>query len=233
VTTSRRAPSLNGLLQLLRRPSHSTLAQLLRTWHGDPPSAARESTAVTPDFVPEPLRAFYRAAASWPEAVVQNRLLAPDELRLEGGQFVFYVENQATHLWATAPYPDDPQVWVIENERGALWEKEHEPLSRFLLQVALFEAVMGAEISAFAAWLDPPAASPHPGELSELPFAPWRWPDYPTRFYARDGVLAVVAPNRTPESGDDVPLYVAAKEEPALRFLEQYVDEAWETTPWD
>jgi hypothetical protein len=110
------------VLEPLTRPTASTLKQFLRAWHGDPSSPAAASVGEVPGFVPEPLRAFYRTTACWPEAVVQNRLLSADELRSERGRFVFYVENQATHLWGTEPALDDPPVWVIENEHGAHWQ---------------------------------------------------------------------------------------------------------------
>jgi hypothetical protein len=221
------------LLNTLVPPSASTLTRFLRAWYGDPRSDPGTSEPEVPAFVPDPLRAFYRAADRWPEAVVQNRLLAPDELRCERGRFVFYVENQATYLWATEPSVEDPPVWGVENEPDVRWQKEDERLSRFLVQVALFEAVMGAEIMASAAWLDPPRLRELLAGLPELPFAPWRWPDYPTRFYAREGVLALVMPNRTPESPDYVSVQIAARDEAALRFLQPYIDDAWEITPWD
>lgn len=46
-------------------------------------------------------------------------------------------------------------MWGRENVSNARWETEGEPLSRFLVQLAVFEAVMGAEAHASAAWFDP------------------------------------------------------------------------------
>lgn len=48
--------------------------------------------------MPAPLREFYVALRSWPDAIVQNRLIDASEPRVEDGRILFYVENQATYL---------------------------------------------------------------------------------------------------------------------------------------
>jgi hypothetical protein len=222
------------MIDLLTRSPPGTAVEFLRKWHGGESPASARADQDIPLFVPRPLREFYVAVQNWPDAVVQNRLLDPTELRLEDGRLLFYVENQAVYLWATSPSADDPPVWGRENVPDASWEKEGEQLSRFLVQLAVFEAVMGADVHASAAWLDPESLGRVLTDLVELPFAPWRWPDHPTRFFGREGVLAVVAPNRTPESSDYVSIYVGAKSESALSFLETHIDDAWDIyTPWD
>jgi hypothetical protein len=220
------------MIDLLTRSPPGTAVEFLRAWHGGA-SVPLALDVDVPDFVPASLREFYVAVRNWPDAIVQNRLIDPTELRLEDGQFLFYVENQAVYLWATEPAAADPPVWGRENVPHASWEKEGEPLSRFLVQLAAFEVVMGADAHASAAWLDPESLSHVTADLVELPFAPWRWPDYPTRFFGRDDVLAVVTPNRTPES-DHVSINFGAKSPDALLFLEAHVNDAWEIyTPWD
>jgi hypothetical protein len=222
------------MIDVLTRSPPGTAAQFLREWHGEGLPASARAAEDVPEFVPAPLREFYVAVGNRPDAIVQNRLIDPSELRLQDGQLLFYVESQAVYLWATEPAAQDPPVWGRENVPDASWEEEGEPLSRFLVQVAVFETVMGADAHASAAWLDPENLTRVLAELVELHFAPWRWPDYPTRFFGREGVLAVVTPNRTPESADYVSINVGAKSDAALSFLEPHIDDAWEIyTPWD
>jgi hypothetical protein len=75
--------------------------------------------------MPAPLRHFYSTIGSWPDASVQNDLLAPRELphlkkedwadiTVEDGKLVFYVENQGVCQWATSGGDggDDAPVWI-------------------------------------------------------------------------------------------------------------------------
>jgi hypothetical protein len=156
-------------------------------------------------------------------------LAAPDELEQTDGLLAFYVENQGVYAWATELEGTDPPVWgTWEDLDSPEWLLEEEPLSRFLLQVVVFEAAFGAPEGAAAAWLSPAAQEELLSRLVTLPLGAWRWPDYPTRFYARDDVVAVICPNRVPDSTDFVSVTVGARNAEALAFLEDLVDSSWE-----
>src|SRR5687767_1395075 len=111
------------MIDILKRSPPGTAEQFLRAWHGGGSPASPRADEDVREFVPAPLREFYVAVRNRPDAIVQNRLIDPAELRLEDGQLLFYVENQAVYLWATAPSAHDPPVWGRENVPDASWEK--------------------------------------------------------------------------------------------------------------
>jgi hypothetical protein len=202
-------------------------ADFLDDWHGTPAARASDDDGLRV-AVPDALRAFYGAVARQPDAIVQNRLIPPQELRPDGDRFVFYVEGEGVYEWATQAGEGDPPVYGRFNEPGEAWEQEREPLSRFLVQVAMFEAVMGAEHHASAAWLAADATEQVLSTLVELPYGAWRWPSDPTRFFGREDVLAVVAPNRTSYGEEHFSIDVGAKTPGTLGFLEPFIDDNWE-----
>jgi hypothetical protein len=103
--------------------------------------------------------------------------------------------------------------------RARDWELEEPPLSAFLLQLLVFEAAIGAEHGASVAWLDRPTLARVLEPLQPLPFGAWRWPGYPSAFYAGDRVVAFVGPNPVPgETG--------ATNTSASRWAR------WMRTPW-
>jgi hypothetical protein len=62
--------------------------------------------------VPRPLREWYELASRWSvPLVVQNHLLGPDEVYLQDGKLVFWLENQAVWVWACDRAGDDPAVF--------------------------------------------------------------------------------------------------------------------------
>jgi hypothetical protein len=198
----------------------------LTEWHGQhSPDYGFPPEEIGPG-IPAPLRDFYEFAGRWPNVVAQNDLLAPDELERTDRLLTFYVENQGVYAWATELEGPDPAVRGTWD--GKEWLPEAEPLSRFLLQVVLFEAAFGASDGASAAWLDPKAHEALVSRFFALPLGAWRWPDYPTRFYARDDVIAIICPNRVPDSDDFVSVTIGARNASGLAFLEDLVDRSWE-----
>ena len=214
-----------SILTPLLEPGPESIRGFLTEWHGRPrPEYGLRSEEIGRP-VPVPLRDFYELAGRWPNVVVQNELAAPDELKQTDGLLVFYVENQGVYAWATQLEGTDPPVWGTWDHD---WLPEEEPLSRFLLQVVVFEAAFGAPAGASVAWLSPEAREELVSRFVPLPLGAWRWPDYPTRFYARDDVVAVVCPNRVPDSTDFVSVTVGARNGETLAFLEDLVDRSWE-----
>jgi hypothetical protein len=115
-----------------------------------------------------------------------------------------------------------------ENEPGEEWQPEEEPLSRFLIQTVLYEAALQAPFRASAAWLEPEELGWALDLLDPLPYRAWRWPAYPTRFHGAQDVVAVVMPNATEEEDTSSSLFVGARTEEAIAFLEDVGDDSRE-----
>jgi hypothetical protein len=210
------------LLDILTRVGPETVERFAYAWYGPPRAVA--SAAEEPGDVPEPLLRFYGVAGRWPNLVVQNALVRPP--RGEGDRVVFYVENQGLCSWMTIrSRQDDARVWAeVEGEAVV----EEEPLSRFLVTVAILEAVFGSPDGASASWLHRDRLSADLGPLRRLPFAPWRGFPEGATFYASDDLLAVSCLNPTPESDEYLSVWVGAHDQSALSPLDPVIDESWE-----
>jgi hypothetical protein len=211
------------LLDILARVGPETVERFAYAWHG-PPQGAVSPDDVPPD-VPEPLRRFYDVAVRWPNLIVQNSLVRPP--KGEGNRVVFYVENQGLCSWMTSRSGgDDAPVWAEATEGETVIE--NEPLSRFLVTVAILEAVFGSPEGASTAWLHRDRLGSGFGPLRRLPFAPWRGFPEDATFYASDDLLAVSCVNATPESDEYLSVWVGARDRPALSALDSIMDENWE-----
>jgi hypothetical protein len=127
------------LLDILTRIGPETVERFACAWHG-PPQGKASPEGATPD-VPEPLRSFYDVAMRWPDLIVQNSFVRPPER--VGDRVVFYVENQGLCSWMTSgSRGDDASVWAEATEGEVVIEDE--PLSRFLVTVAILEAVLAS-----------------------------------------------------------------------------------------
>jgi hypothetical protein len=210
------------LLDVLTRVGPETVERFAYAWYGPPRAVA--SADEGPGDVPEPLRRFYDVAARWPTLVVQNALVRPP--KGEGDRVVFYVENQGLCSWMTIrSRQDDARVWAeVEGEAVV----EEEPLSRFLVTVAILEAVFGSPDGASAAWLHRDRLSGDLGPLRRLSFAPWHGVPEGATCYASDDLLAFSCPNPTPESDEYLSVWVGARDRSALSALDSVMDESWE-----
>jgi hypothetical protein len=158
-------------------------------------------------------------------------LLAPIDLDVDGdGKMIFYVENQGVYLWATDPQGEDPVVWGRFNEEGEAWAREEVLLSEFLIQVCLLEGVFGAPYGASASWVNQLTLERVTAPLQLVPFGPWRWPAYPTRFWAANGAFVFACPNGPSAELPAFSIWVGAKSETPLGYLRAIVDDGWEYT---
>ncbi len=216
-----------NLVDLLREPDDDTIARFLETWHGRlvPP---------VPDAAPGPQPQAIRrlVAVIRPSDFVQNTLEWDPEWARDGDKRVFYVENQGVHVWATDGDGDDAVVWGRFNQPGAVWLAEREPLSQFLLQVVLFEAIMGAAHGASAASITLSQLEAAVAPLERL-LGCWRWPLEPSCFYAGADILAFAGPNGRSREGspDDFSLFVAARHPDALSYLRDLAGIEWTSGP--
>ncbi|HET6324401.1 MAG TPA: hypothetical protein VFG04_06850 [Planctomycetaceae bacterium] len=159
----------------------------------------------------------------------QNRLLTPTELAVdEEGRLTFYMENQGVYVWSTLAEGEDPPVSGMFEEIPPTWTEEDMSLSEFLVEVCLFEAILSAQFGAAAGCASQTTLDRLRPELPLLPLAPWRWPNYPSQFFAREGAFAFVAPY---EHRGEVAfsIWIGAKTSRPLSFLEGMVgDPEWE-----
>ena len=235
------------MFEILAQPPPEAIERFLTSWYGPRTAESPLPEPGRSSAMPAPLRRFYDLIRRWPEAIVQNVVLAPPEMPdlrkeawaetyIDDGKLAFYVENQGVCRWATSPEEvDEAPVWIRGSTLGReihTWELEEPRLSAFLVQVIVFEAVMGANHGASVAWLDRPTLARVVEPLHRLPFGAWRWPSYPTEFYAGDRVLAVAGPNPGPDeavaTAEYVSLSLGAIDGDALEYLDDISQPSWE-----
>lgn len=174
--------------------------------------------------LPPPLVALYQFVGQRKEVIsFQNQLLNPDELDLQGPLLVFYVENQGVYLWAARIDGENPQVVGKFNQEREEWQAEEELLATFLYELCLFEAVMGAPYGASASSCSKDELEAILKYWTPIPYGAWRWPAYPTRFYAINGALLVVMPNY-----DEYTIVCGARKKENLDFMKQFVNKGWD-----
>jgi hypothetical protein len=197
----------------------AALTGFLERWHGqslaEPPAIPGTTTA------PPLLRKMLGVQALVPDVVRHNQLVRPEELVLEDGKIVFLVENQGVCLWATEPDGDDPRVWYRENQDRAPWSEERERLSGFLIQAALFEAILHARFGASATALPDDEAEAILALVAPLGAGRWNWGG--ARFFGADGALVM-----TMENGEACDVWLAARTPLALSRFEGLVTDEWD-----
>jgi hypothetical protein len=210
----------------------ATLRRLAEYWHGPVgPDESFTEEELRGKPVPFPLRWWYQLAGRH-ESIIsgQNMLLEPAELKLDQeGRLLFYVECQGVYLWSATMDGDDPPVWGRFNEPHIPWTEEGMTLSEFLIGACLFQAIMQAPFGASAAWAEESTLKKISVELAPLPLIAWRWPSYPSRFFARNGALMFASPNDDNQGNKAFSIWIGAKIEQPLAFLKPIVDKkTWE-----
>lgn len=174
--------------------------------------------------LPKPLKALHAFAGNRDQVVrSQNRLIRPSKLDLKEEKLIFYVENQWVYLWATEKDKENPRVFGKLNKEEEQWQEESEPLSGFLFEICLFEAIMGLTFGASASYLQPNELKEILSLWQPIPYGPWRWPAYPTKFYHVNGALALVSPNK-----DRFSFYCSTQDAKYLSFMTEFIDDMWE-----
>jgi hypothetical protein len=209
----------------LVEPRGDSVERFLMRWHESPPPRSGFVEAkLAESAMPPPLRRLYELVGRWPGVIVQNHLVPPDRLEEKDGKTVFYVENQGVCEWSTRFGEADPPVWMCTHEDVCETSfQEEEPLSRWLLQMVVFEATFGSPHHAVVVGISADALPPALDGLRTLPLNGWRWPVYPTRFYVGEDVLTCVNPTEpSDESSFDV--VVGAKGVEPVRSFESLGD---------
>jgi hypothetical protein len=209
-----------------------TLRRLIEYWHGPlRPGLGLSDEELQGKPLPRPLRWWYQLGGRRDGVMGgQNFLLAPHELTIDDeGRLTFYVENQAVYLWSTLADGDDPPVWGKFGGTDQAWAEEGMRLTEFLVEICLFEAIFSAPFGAAAGCATESTLARLRGELTPLPLSPWRWPNYPSQFFAREGAFMFAAPYD--DCGEPVAfsVWIGAKTAGPLTFLNGIVDDReWE-----
>jgi hypothetical protein len=219
------APSVEQKLEVL--------ARLITYWHGPgEPELRPADDRLQARRLPRPLRWWYERGARRSGVYGgQNRLLGPDDLVDLDGHLLFYVENQGVYLWATEGEGADPPVWG-RFDGDEPWVREEVSLSGFLVQACLFEAIFSAPFGASVAWAGQETLDRVTAPLHPVPLGAWRWPAYPSRFWAGGGAFVFAGPNGPPDGDPAYSIWAGAKSERPLAYLKAVADESWELTPF-
>lgn len=145
--------------------------------------------------LPTTLARWYGTVGRTPELTTsQNRLHAPDKLRMLDDVVVIYTENQACAFWGVRVGDlacDDPPVVYTE---GKSWLPQADCLSRFALTVGLSELCLSACTYNCVGEMDDAAIAALRSALRLLPAPTLRWPE-PERdafFLANDDTLILM-----------------------------------------
>ncbi|MFJ5924666.1 hypothetical protein ACIQF6_18905 [Kitasatospora sp. NPDC092948] len=202
-------------LDYVRTDPATALERFVTGWY---PASEAPSRPKLSNCTPGPLASFYRLAQERPAILgAQNRILPEAKLYTDDSadHLVFGEENQGGFVWSFRWSLDfaesDPTVWFTEEEPSP----EREPMSGFLLQFSLFEAVVSAPYWASVDCLPERLTREITRTLHQVPLRPWQWPSDPTHFYVAPGLAAYVSDHGN--GGFDV--WVGAKHRNALRPL--------------
>ncbi|WOT40588.1 hypothetical protein [Streptomyces coeruleorubidus] len=159
----------------------------------------KESTAGEPDDLPEALAAFHRLARLRPAVYRFRNPVLKQPRRASGplgGRLVFAVDGEGTRDWSI-PWPPqelgevDPRVWLTEDPFLADPETilEEEPLSRFLLQYTLYEAMNAALYQAWTYCMPTARLAPLWSMLCPVPLSPFLPAYTAEKFFVAPGLL--------------------------------------------
>jgi hypothetical protein len=172
--------------------------------------------------IPDRLRELYLHCGQREDLLRSHeRLLAPDELRLEDGVLVFVEENQGLSEWGVRAGSADPHVERKDFTRDPSWEPDHDHLSDFLMTFVFWQAVNGGAPAGGVATADDRVFQ----ELSawrEVKIAGSHWTQ--TRFYsAKNQLLCLVGT-------EDVSVLAAARDVESFAALDGCLEVTWDYT---
>jgi hypothetical protein len=197
--------------------SDGSLAEFIPNWYGLPDRPV--STRPRPDHLPPPLVTWYRLADRWSLPLSRDHRFVPaDELAADG---VFWQSTDGDEAYAYLTGGDDPPV--VERA-GDGWLPTGLPLSRFLVYVAVYEAVYSPVHGLIKLAATPEELDAVLGRLEPLEDPLWAWPDPALRYFAGDDLLA-----HADVSGSGGRLVIATRHRDALTRFDGYAL-AWD---WD
>ena len=162
-----------------------SLGQFVHRWYGLPDRPPGNQSL--PHGLPAPLVNWYRVAQRRSIPLSRDHTLRPAErLRLDEPMVAFW--DGEVDAYAYASGPQDP--WVFERGEGGAWLPTGVPLSRFLVYVAVYEAVYAPLHGLVRLSMPAGEMAGVTRRLRELADPLWRWPDPALRYYADDDLLA-------------------------------------------
>lgn len=208
----------------VRTNLRSALDRFVRDWI---PETTQDLGEIAADErkIPAPLADYYRLARHRPALLgVQNYIDPPERWQERSDRLVSFAhENQGGFRWLFDPRQEDPEVWL--DDLGDELLREHEPLSGFLLQFALFETMMNMPYGTYLHNTDDHTTERLTDRWSPLPWAPWRWPDYSPRFFVAPGLIATVSQ----DAHSDQTIMVRAVHRSLIEALEDLLAESTST----
>jgi hypothetical protein len=170
--------------------------------------------------LPRALRELYerygRLDAVW---ALQDRLVAPEAVRLEQDLLAIWLENQAVVAWGIRSSDlsaQDPPVVLRQYDRRTGLLVEADSTSTFALLFAAMNAKWSAAVKYRAnGELTPGALAAIERVLPRLPFSDTHWPSFPSRLYGTDDLVVDVH--------CDTWLWVASLSESRLREIDAIV----------
>jgi hypothetical protein len=127
---------------------------------------------------------------------LQDRLMAPEALRVERGLLGFCVENQGVVSWGIRSSDlaaDDPPVVLHQDDRRAELFEEADSTSTFALLFAAMNAKWSDAVKYHAnGELTEGALAAIERALPRLPFSDTHWPCFPSRLYGSHDLVVDV-----------------------------------------
>jgi hypothetical protein len=210
-------------------PASIDLHTFLSDWYGTP-NVPPSTLPVECDWLPDPLKYWYRLSARWNSPIMKlKRMSAPEQITHSDGKSVFMKDSTGDWLWA---FDVEDKSTVYDAELHAQWERTAERLSEFLVHNALNETVYGAsnwrEGTQVNVGLLPDILAP----MTEISFHGWRWPRPGGSIFKSAALLAEVGPAMKPNSPWEdrqgyVEVRVAAVDSADLAYLDEMESIKW------
>ncbi|WP_285474776.1 hypothetical protein [Actinoplanes sp. NBRC 101535] len=197
-------------VELLPGEPEAALQQFVAGWYGDLPAAATPA-----GDGPEPLRAFYRAAAGRPEVYGVSTRIWPEPIsspELPEGTLGFGQEGDGVFTLLMEEGARNPPVYYHGLSDRPL--RERERLAGYLLLSALSHAAMDSSPGGMA-FVDKAQVKRIVAPLRKVPMKPMRWPSARSRFYVGPGIVVLVGD----DDADWYEVYVGARHRSLLRRL--------------
>jgi hypothetical protein len=173
----------------LQTVTGTSLARFVERWYGLPD---RPPVDLSLPGVPGPLADWYRIAARRSVPLSRDHAMyQPDGLLDRDGVTVFWEDHQRTEAWgyptAQRDHADPP---VYEQTDREPWLTTGISLSRFLVYVAVYEAVYAPIHGLVRLAAEPDELDAVLWRLEPLDDPLWEWPDAGVRYYGDDDLLA-------------------------------------------
>ena len=191
-----------------------SLERFVPRWYGMPDRPV--PTRLLPPGLPPPLVTWYGLAGRYSLPLSRDHEFLPaDALEADGDKKVFW--KSARDAYGFQSGTDDP---MVHERADNTWLPTGEPLHRFLVYVAVYEAVYAPIHGLVGLAVPGELVEPVLRRLDRLDDPLWEWPGDGLSFYADDDLIAHAEP-------DGGRLVLAARHRDALGRFDGY------EIPWD